>query len=375
VRVEDLYLRATAARLPDRRTVADALAAGECDPQSVARTEVLSVCVSAGESAAELAAQAARTALARAGSGPGDIDLILHADLYHQGQDVWPVASYIQRESAGNRCPAIEIRQMSNGGLAALDLACSYLRAEPSRSDALLTAGDRFCLPGIDRWRTDPGTPYADGAAALVLSRRGGFARLRSLAVDSDPELEQLHRGDEPFGPAPFSTRAPIDFGAAKRDFTRRHGVSFAVSRTAAGLRTVVKRALADADIDLAEARWVVLPHFGYRRLDSIFLTPFGITPGRTCWEWSRTVGHLGAADQYAGLDHLVAAGRVAPGDRCVLISVGAGYSWGAAVLEILERPAWATPEPPAGPSGGPPAGPSSNQGRAAAPGGRGGTP
>ena len=130
----------------------------------------------------------------------------------------------------------------------------------------------------------------------------------------------------------------------------------------------------------------VVLPHFGHRRLDSIFLTPFGIAPDRTCWEWSRTVGHLGAADQYAGLDHLVGTGRAAPGDRCVLISVGAGYSWGAAVLEILERPAWAAPEPldgpfdgPSGgpsngPSGGPPAGPSPNQGRATTPGGRGGT-
>ena len=336
---DSVYLRATGVRLPSRLLVADALAAGECDEQSVARTDVESVSVSNGESAAEMAVSAARLALERADSGPADVDLILHADVYHQGQDMWPVASYIQRETVRNRAPALEIKQMSNGGLAGLDLACSYLRADRTRSDALLTAADRFCLPGVDRWRTDPGTPYADGAAAVVLSRRGGFARVASIAVGSDSELEEMHRGDPDFGPAPFSTRIPIDFGAAKQAFTKRYGMSFSISRTAAGQRKVIKEALAGAGIELADARWVILPHFGRRRLESIYFKPLGIDPSRTTWDWSRTVGHLGAADQLASLDHLAAAGRLNPGDHCLLISVGAGYSWAAAVIEVLQRP------------------------------------
>lgn len=333
---DTIYVRATGARLPSRVLVADALAAGECDAQSVARTDVESVSVSAGESAAEMAVAAARLALQRAESGAADVDLILHADVYHQGQDMWPVASYIQRETVRNRAPALEIRQMSNGGLAGLDLAHSYLLADRQRADALVTAGDRFCLPGVDRWRTDPGTPYADGAAAVVLSRRGGFARVASIAVDSDSELEEMHRGDPQFGPAPFSTRIPIDFGAAKQAFTERYGMSFSISRTAAGQRKVIKAALAGAGIELADARWIVLPHFGRRRLDSIYFKPLGVDPARTTWEWSRTVGHLGAADQFASLDHLVTSGLLAPGDHCLLVSVGAGYTWAAAVIEVL---------------------------------------
>ncbi len=85
-----------------------------------------------------------------------------------------------------------------------------------------------------------------------------------------------------------------------------------------------------------------MLPHFGRRRLEAIYYRPYGIDPARTTWEWSRTVGHLGAGDQFAGLDHLVTSGRAVPGDRVVLIGVGAGYSWGAAVVEICDRPAWA---------------------------------
>jgi 3-oxoacyl-[acyl-carrier-protein] synthase-3 len=342
MRVEDVYLRGTGVRLPARLRVRDAVASGECDPKLVARTGAVAVSVSPAESAAQMAAAAARRALERAGSGPREVSLILHADTYHQGQDLWPVASYIQRETVRNECSAIEIRQMSNGGLAAIDLACAYLGADPGRQDALLTAGDRFCAPGIDRWRTDPGTPYADGAAAVVLSRRGGFARVRSVAVHADSELEEMHRGDEPFGPAPFSTRIPVDFQAAKQFFMRRHGMEFAISRTAAGQRRVVEQALAEADIALEQARWVVLPHFGKRRLDSIYLSQFGIEAERTTWGWSRTVGHLGAADQFASLDHLACTGRPRPGEHCLVITVGAGYSWGAAVLEFTEQPAWA---------------------------------
>jgi len=341
VRIEDVYIRGTGVRLPARLMVQDAVASGECDPKLVARTGAVSVCVSAGESAAEMAAHAARDALSRAGSTPGDVELILHADTYHQGQDLWPVASYIQRETVRNQCLAVEIRQMSNGGLAALDLACAYLRRTEHRTDALLTAADRFCPPGIDRWRTDPGTPYADGAAAVVLSRRGGFARLLSVAVNADSELEEMHRGQEPFSPAPLSIRTPVDFDAAKRYFTSCYGLSFAISRTTAGQRAAVKQALADAQLELEEAQWVILPHFGRRRLESIYLQQYGIPIERTTWEWSRTVGHLGAADQFASLDHLVSSGAARPGDHCVLISVGAGYSWGAAVLRITERPAW----------------------------------
>lgn len=340
MRVEGVYVRGHGVRLPASLDVQDALAAGDCTPDLVARTDVVSVSVSPDESAAEMAAAAARIALDRAGSGPDDVDLILHADTYHQGQDLWPVTSFVQRETLRNTCLAVEIRQMSNGGMAAIELAVAHLTARGG-SDALLTTADRFCLPGIDRWRTDPGTPYGDGGTAVVLSRRGGYARLLSIATHADADLEALHRGDEPFGLAPFQHRMPVDFGAAKRAFLRDHGISYGVSRSIEGQRVVIDEALADVSLDLADVEWVLLPHFGRRRLVANYLRQYGIDESRTTWGWSRTIGHLGAGDQFASLAHLVDSGRARPGDRCLLVGVGAGYSWGCAVIEILAHPAW----------------------------------
>lgn len=346
MRLDDLYIRGTGTWLPPRLTVADAVAAGECPPNVPERTGFASVTVSTGESAAEMAVLAAEPALDRSGSLGSDVDLILHADTYHQGHDTWAVASYVQHETVDNQCPAIEIRQMSNGGMAALELAASYLTALPARNDALLTTADRFCPPGFDRWRTDPGTPYADGGTALVLSRRGGYARLRALAVHADPALEPLHRGDEPFSTAPLAHGAPLRFDVAARAFNRRHGLSFSVRRIAEGQSTVLKRVLADAELEMDDIDWFVLPHFGHLRLESFYYNRYGIDPDRTTWAWGRTVGHLGAGDQFAGLDHLVTAGLAAPGAKCLLMGVGAGYSWGCAVVEIQELPSWADTSP-----------------------------
>ncbi|MFC8450417.1 ketoacyl-ACP synthase III family protein [Kitasatospora sp. NPDC057223] len=335
MRYEDVYIASAADRLPGRIRVADAVADGLCDPKVARSTDLQSVSVAPGEAPAELAAAAARTALGASGHGPHDIDLILHADVYYQGHDLWAPASYVQRVAVGNRCPAVEIRQMSNGGMAALELAAGFL-AGSGGTAALLTTGDRFGAPGFDRWKSDPGTVYADGGTALVLSRRTGFAALRSLATVSDADLEGLHRGDDPAGAAPFSHRPRVDLDAHKQDFVAAHGISYCVSRVSAGQQEALKRALADADAELADIDWFVLPHFGLRRLTSSFLRPWGVSPEATTWPWARTVGHLGAGDQYAGLAHLVSSGKARPGQRCLLAGVGAGFTWSFAVIDIL---------------------------------------
>ncbi|MEU5884521.1 ketoacyl-ACP synthase III family protein [Spirillospora sp. NPDC047279] len=344
---DGLFIAGCGTWLPPRVTVGDAIAAGQCDEALAKVTGVTAVAVAGEESAPEMAARAARVALERAACGPGDIDLILHANFFYQGHDVWAPASYVQRVAVGNQCPAMEIRQASNGGLAAAELAAAYLTADARRSAALVTTGDKCPPPGFDRWRTDPGTVYADGGTALVLSRRSGFARVRSLVTVSDPELEGMHRGDDPFAVVPLGNRPTVDLDACKRAFVAEVGTSYAVARVTAGQETAIKQALTEADTGLGEIHRVVLPHLGRRRLNAGYFRKFDLDPEITTWPWSRGIGHLGGGDPIAGFDHLVSSGQVGPGDRCLLVSVGAGFSWSCAVVELLRVPAWA--EDPAG--------------------------
>jgi 3-oxoacyl-[acyl-carrier-protein] synthase-3 len=338
MRFENLYIAGTGRRLPEPTTIEDAERAGLCERRLIWRTEMVSVCV-AEESGPEMAAHAASSALRQAGCGPDEISLILHANTYYQGHDLWPPASYVQRVAVGNRCPAIEVRQMSNGGMAALELAASYLAADPVRGQALVTTGDRFCLPGYDRWRSDPGTICGDGGTAMVLSTQRGYARLRSLVSLSDSSLEKFGRGDDPFGLAPFSARTPIDSDVHRASFVKEIGLDEVLDRIDAGQRETFKRALSDAEVEQSDIDWFVLPSLGRGRLKAHFLDPLDIDPDRTTWSWGRQIGHLGAGDQIAGLGQLAESGNLLPGQRCLLAGVGAGFSWSAAVVEMIRRP------------------------------------
>jgi 3-oxoacyl-[acyl-carrier-protein] synthase-3 len=336
---DNLFIAGCGTWLPEPMTVQAAEEAGLCERRFIWRTEIVSVCVAASESAPEMAAMAARPALRQAGCAPADIDLVLHAGAYYQGQDLWPAASYVQRTVLGNRCPAMEVRQMSNGGMAAMELAASYLVAGPSRRAALVTTGDRFCLPGFDRWRSDPGTICGDGGTAAVLSKDHGLARVCSLVTVSDADLEQMSRGHDRFGVAPFSVRMPVDLDAHRSDFMADVGLDFVMERIDAGQREAVDRALQDSDMKLSDIDWFVLPSLGRSRIKAHFLDLLDIKPEQTTWPWGRHVGHLGAGDQFAGLSYLGSTGRLTAGQRCLMLGVGAGFSWSAAVLEFIGWP------------------------------------
>ena len=341
MRCEGVYIAGTAAWLPPAVSARDAVASGAADQALVETTGQLSVAVAGAESGPEMAALAGKNALARSGLEPAEIALVLHAGVFYSGHDMWAPASFVQRATVATDCLAMEVRQASNGGMACLEFAVPYLQADPRRAAALLTTGDKFCQPRFDRWRSDPGTVYADGGTAVVLSARTGFARLLSLVSVSASDLEGMARGTDPFADEPFQFRPRVDVEECKRGFLGQVGLAYMIGRLSAGQLAVVTRALDDAEVKLDDIAGFALPHQGRRRLDAGYLRPFDIDVERTTWPWSRGVGHLGAGDPFAGLDHLVASGAVAPGDLCLLASVGAGFTWSAAVVEILERPQW----------------------------------
>ncbi|GGU09546.1 ketoacyl-ACP synthase III family protein [Actinomadura citrea] len=336
---EDIYVTGIGRHLPDAIEIADAEARGLCARKDVWRTGIEAVCV-AEEAPPDMAAAAARRALSDAGAKPSDIELILHASVHYQGHDLWAAASYVQREAVGNTCPAVEVNQQSNGGMAAIELAAAFLASRPGGRGALVSTGDRFAPPGFDRWRTDPGTICGDGGTAMVLSRGGtprdgrGALRLRSAVSVSDPDLERLGRGARPFADAPLEAARPIDAETPREQAVSELGFAEVLRRLQEGQARAVEDALSEAGVKQADVDWFVLPHLGLPKMNVQFFEPLGIERERTTWDWGRRIGHLGAGDQIAGLGELVASGRLAPGQRCLLAGVGAGFTYSAAVVE-----------------------------------------
>ncbi|MGW0605905.1 ketoacyl-ACP synthase III family protein [Streptomyces sp. NPDC002644] len=332
VRVEDVHVAATGSWLPPARGVSAAVRAGELGQDEAGRLGLASVCVSDAVSAPEMAARAGRRAVARAGHAAETFAAVLHAASHRQGPELWSAAAYVQAGTIGGVCPAVEVRQVCNAGMAALELGVARLLVEPGKDSVLITAADRFPAPGFDRWHSDPGTAYGDGGAALVLSRRTGPLRLLSVVTESDPELEGMHR-DDALAESVAGVDRRVEVAAARAAFTRRMGADFVVSRIVDGQRRAVRRALADADTTMDAISLFVLPNLGVSRMRAFYFRSLRIAPERSTWAWGRTVGHLGAADQFAALDRCV-AGTGRKGARYLLLGAGNGFSWSAAVLQ-----------------------------------------
>jgi 3-oxoacyl-[acyl-carrier-protein] synthase-3 len=325
--------------------VAEAVAAGAYDAQEQARNDYASVTVAeAGDAPPVMAVRAARAALDRSSVAPGDISLLLHASFWFQGIDFWSAAPYIHNAVLpGNRhAPAIDISQMSNGSLGGVELAASYLAADPARRAALVTVADRFQLPGFDRWRSDvAGIVYGDGGAAIVLSRDGGFARLLAIVTVVDTRLESMYRGSQPFGVRSGEAGWPLDNRARRRAHLDGTGFETVVERTTAGLTGAVERALLESGVKRTDIARFVFPSVGLASLSSRYLEPLGLDLPVTTWDWGRRTGHVGAADQIIGLAQLVDSGTLEPGQHAMLVGIGAGFSWSGAVVEIDRRPGW----------------------------------
>jgi 3-oxoacyl-[acyl-carrier-protein] synthase-3 len=223
---------------------------------------------------------------------------------------------------------------MSNGGMAALGLGISHLMASAPDSLVLVTTSDRFEDIPRGRWDFDEGLVPGDGAAACVLSRRGGYARILSYAAHSESGLEGLHRGELKFGREPLAGSA-TSYRQRKREFLAGKSLIVLARTLRRAMLTVVDRALADAGIALADiSRWV-LPSFGLQLVHMSYLEPLGIDIKDTCWDLGRTTGHLGAGDQIAGLHFLRDTGAMQPGSKCALIGIGAGFNWSCSVVEF----------------------------------------
>ncbi|MGH3714739.1 MAG: ketoacyl-ACP synthase III family protein, partial [Micromonosporaceae bacterium] len=343
MRYEELYVAGTGTWFPPAVDAAEAVTRGWYDPGAAERHDYRSVTV-ADEPGADLAVRAIRTAVARSGHSPDEIALLLYATANYQGIDAWNVASYVQRGALTSRAFAVELRQLSNGGMAGFELAAGYLLADPSRRAAVLATGDRFALPGFDRWRADSGVVWGDAGTAVVVSRKPGPARVLSVASVSEPELEEMFRGDARFHPSPAPEEMPVDLERRQREFFARADAAQIRSRLADGLGEAAYQALADADTTVDELAQVVIPTLGRQLLERHYLRPLKLDLSRTTWEFARTVGHLGAGDQFAGLDWLLTTGQLRPGDLLLLVGLGAGYVWTCAVLEMCAPPGWAQP-------------------------------
>ncbi|MGQ0838311.1 ketoacyl-ACP synthase III family protein [Actinokineospora sp.] len=335
---KEIFVAGTAAALPKRVTVTEAEAAGLVDEMHTG-LGYDAITVADGVAGPQMAIEAGRAAIARSGIAASEYELMLHSSLWFQGLDMWGTASYVANETVGAQALSMDLQQRSCGAMAAFHLATAYLQAGFG-STALITTGDNFAAPAFDRWNSQMYTLFGDAGTALALSTRGGFAKVLATAAFADNSLEGFGRGAEPFRFAP-GTEAPVPVLRRLAQHMTTPAAAGGWERIEAAMLKTRDQVLGDAGVDLSDIRRAVLPfiHRGGGQDENFHA--LGFTEEQSLWEFGRTVGHLGAGDQFAGLNHLLETGALAAGDRVLVFGVGVGFNFVATVLEMLTPPGW----------------------------------
>ncbi|MFI9389017.1 ketoacyl-ACP synthase III family protein [Kutzneria sp. NPDC052558] len=336
MRYKDLHVAGVGSWFPTSVPIGEAVADGRYNPEVLAKTQMAGVAVAGPyDPQPVMALNAGRRALKHAGLPGHQVSLLLHAVAGYNGLEAWNCASYLQNELLDGHGFSFEIRQLSNGAVGAVELAASFLGAHASRRAAVITTADVFPAPVWDRWTASPGLIFGDGASALVLSKDGGFAKVLSVASACDPALEGMQRGNSPFFGYADPSQYPVDIRARTHEFADVLPLRQAAKRMAEGLHAAADEACADAGLRIADVDHVVVPNFGRELLQEECLDPLGVDVSRTVWDWGREVGHVGAADQFAGLARLVETGKARPGETVLLVGVGGGFNWTCVLLRM----------------------------------------
>ena len=275
----------------------------------------------AGETSASLGAAAATDAIKRAGLSPTDIDLVVVATaspdtlLPHTGAHIG--------DALGLRCGSFDI-----------SAACAGFIYELVVGASLLNAGyEHVLIVGAETLSriTDPedrGTVilFGDGAAAAVLGRSSGRPGLLGWDLGCDGSAAGLIEIPAGGGRLPTSAETV----AARGHYMKMQGQE--VFRRA--VRAVVDTCTATlerADANVGDVAWFV-PHQANLRIIEAAAKRLGFEPERTVTNIEH-YGNTSSASIPLALFEAVDDGRVRDGDLVLCAGVGAGLTWGSALI------------------------------------------
>jgi 3-oxoacyl-[acyl-carrier-protein] synthase III len=207
-------------------------------------------------------------------------------------------------------------------------VAASHLRADPSAVTTLVVAAGRYLPPRWERWLPPINVFLSDGAAAAVLSRDTGLARLVATSHISAPDLEILC--------APLTTTD----GTRERKpmFIESTGLGPYLTIIQKAIQATVEQTLREAEVKIKDVTKFVITALGLAQLSAVVFEPLGINADRSTWAFARELGHVGPCDQLLGLDHLIREGQLQQGDTILIIGIGLGFRFTCALLEITDR-------------------------------------
>ena len=270
------------------------------------------------QTSSDLAVEASKAALAAAGVGADELDVIIVAT--STPDFVFPSTACLVQARLGTKgCAAFDVQAVCSGFVYALVLADSLIRAGQARS-ALVIGSEVFSR--ILDWN-DRSTCvlFGDGAGAVVLRADSRPGILGSMLHADGSQAEILA--------VPGNVSGGSIIGSP---FLRMDGQ--AVFKIAVKvLDEVARETVARCGLSLDDIDWLI-PHQANVRILEATAKRLKLPRERLIVTVDRHA-NTSAASVPLALDLAVRDGRIRPGHRVMLQGVGGGFTWGAALVEM----------------------------------------
>ena len=274
------------------------------------------------QATSDLAVEAARGALARAGRTSADVDMILVAtttpDLTFPA-----TAAIVQRKLGAPPGIAFDLQAVCSGFVYALAVADNFVVRGLAK--CVLVIGAETMTRLMD-W-TDRGTCvlFGDGAGAVVLEPRNGDGAtadrgILGFSLRADGTKQDLLYVDG--GPSTTGTVGKLRMQGSQ---VFRHAV--------VNISEAVLAAVDVAGVSMSQVDWFI-PHQANQRILEGVAKRLGIDGARVI---STVADHANtsAASIPLALHIAIEDGRIRPGQLLLLEAMGGGLTWGAVVLRL----------------------------------------
>jgi 3-oxoacyl-[acyl-carrier-protein] synthase III len=270
-----------------------------------------------GEATSDLALEASRAALAKAGIAPQALDLIVVATT--TPDMVFPSTACILQAKLGARdCPAFDVQAVCSGFIYGLATADQFIRSGQYRN--VLVVGAEIYSRILD-WK-DRATCvlFGDGAGAVVLrrDRAPGIIATRLHADGSYANMLSV----------PGSVCGGQVSGRPLLQMDGQGVFKFAVR----ALDEIVVETLAAANLKKSDIDWLV-PHQANIRIIQATAKKLGLSMERVVLTVERHA-NTSAASIPLALDEAVRDGRIRTGQHVLMEGVGGGFTWGAVLAK-----------------------------------------
>ncbi|MDE0847641.1 MAG: ketoacyl-ACP synthase III [Nitrospinaceae bacterium] len=279
-----------------------------------------------GESASTMAAKAGKQALEAGGIGPEDVDMIIVAT---SSPDVlFPsTACFVQNELQAFGSAAYDVSAVCSGFIFGLSIAEQYLKT--GRYEHILLIGSEVNSRIVD-W-SDRATCilFGDGAGALLLNRVEQEQPLGILSthIYSDGSLSDLICVPGGIGRTGINKQ---DIDDKKYSIKMSGNATFKVA--VKRMTEVIQEALEFNGLSIEEVD-LLIPHQANERIIRAVAERLKYPMEKVLMNIHK-YGNTSAASIPIGINEAWRDGRIQPGETSVLGAVGAGLTWGSAVIK-----------------------------------------